>query len=187
MSDQRGFTLIEVMVAISIMAILTSVIIGPLNKARQSGTDALRISQLAQIRNALELYYDNNKVYPNTPCDSRATLPNCWGPGGAFYQRLVPTYMSSLPLDPNNNSSSGYMCANCGEYLYTPLSSNTKYILSTYLSTNHPKKKGIKWNNYVEVPGVTLPPFFHAGSSLYGPFYSITSPGCIITNFASCN
>ena len=79
------------------------------------------------------------------------------------------------------------MCANCGEFLYKPLVNNAKFFLGTYLATNHPNKTGIKWDNYVEVPGVTQPPFVHTGSDLYGPFYALGSPGCIATDFGNCN
>lgn len=61
----RGFTLIELLVVIAIIGILSSVVLASLNSARAKARDARRLSDLHQIRNALELYAsDNNGAYP---------------------------------------------------------------------------------------------------------------------------
>lgn len=64
-SVQHGFTLIELMVVLSIIAVLASFVMSSLQSSRQKAYDAQIVSDMTQIRNALELYAnDNNYVYP---------------------------------------------------------------------------------------------------------------------------
>ena len=89
-SESRGFTLIELLVVIAIIGILSSVVLASLNTARQKGRDARRISDLKQLKLALELYYDaSGSTYPTS------------GQGLAV---LAPTYIAMVPTDPQGSS-----------------------------------------------------------------------------------
>ena len=60
-----GFTLVELLVVISIIGILSSFAVVSLNSARMKARDALRKGDMAQLRTAIILYYDNNdETYP---------------------------------------------------------------------------------------------------------------------------
>lgn len=65
---KHGFTLIELIVVIAIIALLTTVVIASLNSARQKGSDAGKIRALAEVRNALNVYFNDsmggNGTYP---------------------------------------------------------------------------------------------------------------------------
>jgi prepilin-type N-terminal cleavage/methylation domain-containing protein len=80
--DSRGFTLIELLVVIAIIGILSSVVLASLNSARQKGTAAKIKSELAGLRAAAEIYYDNNTssynnlFTSNTTCVSTDTSVN---------------------------------------------------------------------------------------------------------------
>ncbi|MDB5259606.1 MAG: hypothetical protein JWO73_814 [Candidatus Taylorbacteria bacterium] len=55
-SENRGFTLVELLVVISIMSLLTSVVLASLTTARRKANDAARLQTVHQIDNAIQLY-----------------------------------------------------------------------------------------------------------------------------------
>lgn len=52
----RGFTMLEVLVVVAIIALLASIILASLNIAKQRGRDARRINDVRELQNALTLY-----------------------------------------------------------------------------------------------------------------------------------
>jgi len=60
----RGFTLIELLVVIAIIALLSTVVLSSLQSARERGEAARAASDLREIITTLNLYYDDNGVYP---------------------------------------------------------------------------------------------------------------------------
>lgn len=63
----KGFTLVELLVVISIISLLSSVVFASVNSARAKARDARRVAELNQIRLALGLYYDDKNAYPGDP------------------------------------------------------------------------------------------------------------------------
>ena len=63
-SHTTGFTLIELLVVIAIIGILSSVVLTSLTGARAKGRDTRRVSDISQLRLALEMYYDSKQTYP---------------------------------------------------------------------------------------------------------------------------
>jgi len=62
---QRGFTLIELLVVVAIISLLSSMALASLNDTRARARDAQRITELRQIRTALEQYYVDHSEYPS--------------------------------------------------------------------------------------------------------------------------
>ncbi len=98
MKTKKGFTLIELLVVIAIIGILSAVGLVALGGAREKARDSKRQSDLAQIRSAMALYYDdNNSKYPNTA----GTISNTNAKTGSFVSALNP-YIPNLPVPPSN-------------------------------------------------------------------------------------
>jgi len=62
---RKGFTLIELLVVISIISLLSSVVLAALTEARSRARDARALSEINEIRNALELYRVDKGLYPH--------------------------------------------------------------------------------------------------------------------------
>lgn len=63
--NNLGFSLIELLVVISIIAVLTAVLVMNLVGARERSRDSQKIQDLNNLKNALRLYYNDNQAYPS--------------------------------------------------------------------------------------------------------------------------
>ena len=61
---RNGFSLVELLVVISIIATLTAIILPNLMGTREKARDSQRIQDLNGLRTALRMYYNDNQAYP---------------------------------------------------------------------------------------------------------------------------
>lgn len=92
--NNSGFTLIELVVVMAIVATLTAMATFNFNQARIRARDVQRKSELRQIQNALELF--KNDQYPQRFPDDTEGL-----------DILVTGYMAQLPVDPRVKALAG--------------------------------------------------------------------------------
>jgi type II secretion system protein G len=95
-SNERGFTLIELMVVVAIIAILASILIPNFVNARAQAQTAACMSNLRSIATALELYYADNQVYPTA---SGSPV------GPALLTANGVAYLNNTPKDPAAQTS----------------------------------------------------------------------------------
>ncbi len=107
--NKKGFTLIEILVVVAIIAILASVVLIGLGPTRKAGRDARRISDLRQVQSGLELYFNKCGYYPGgtyaagTPCNAIQTQNNTWA---AMSASLTGSGLgvSAVPVDPGSTA-----------------------------------------------------------------------------------
>lgn len=107
-----GFTLVELLVVISIIGLLSSIVLTSVNSARAKARDARRIADLKQIQTALEFYYDTNGQYPLGSQGSGVWSSHApaYGNNDNYIVGLAPTYMPTLPRDPRfDEGGTGYL------------------------------------------------------------------------------
>jgi len=64
MNNKRGFTLIEIIVTISMIMILMGIVIIGVPEMQKKGKDSIRIQDLDRVANALDSYYNKKGCYP---------------------------------------------------------------------------------------------------------------------------
>ncbi len=100
---KRGFTLIEILVVIGIIAVLAAVVLVAINPARQfaQARDSQRSSNVTAILNAIGQYIADNKGnLPSVPAKGAAAIEV----GSSLCNNLIPTYLPSLPTDPRSDN-----------------------------------------------------------------------------------
>lgn len=118
---RSGFTLIEILVVVFIIALLASIVIINVNQSRLRARDARRLSDMENIRNALEFYYESNRAYPALCGDPTGpTMPaGCYRYSGTsptnWVPSITPQFLPVLPVDPKNTGYSIYIYGSNGK------------------------------------------------------------------------
>jgi len=99
---RHGFTLIEILVVIGIIAILATIVLIAINPARQfrQARDTQRVSNTNAILNAIGQYIADNKgTVPTEITTSVLKISDTVGQAD-LCDKLVPKYLPSMVFDP---------------------------------------------------------------------------------------
>lgn len=134
---RRAFTLVELLVVISIIGPLSSIAVVSMSSARVKTRNQQRKTNLLQISKALELYYSQNGDYPSTG-GSANWRGNCAGYGsypdsgaGAWIPNMQ-SFMAQLPHDPNTSKPTDYCTSTPTYACYLYTSNGTDYKALAY-------------------------------------------------------
>lgn len=150
---QVGFTIVELLIVVVVIAILAAITIVAYNGIANRSKDSRRLSDLATIQKGLELYYADNNSYPDVTVGAGAASKSCisaldtnvawkcWSED-ADSQRIVPKqYMRAIPKDPQivDNNAGGYPNNYRSRlYCYKVSPDLQGYILGAYIETVNP-------------------------------------------------
>jgi general secretion pathway protein G len=121
---KNAFTLLELLVVISILGVLVAVILPNLVGVRARARDSALKNDMRQLKTALRMYYNDNQTYP--PDDGSGNIVACGDSG----QSVCPNndgsfaigdllYMKEMPTSE--------------EYSYDSTSQGEDFLLSTVL------------------------------------------------------
>lgn len=118
----KGFTLVELLVTISILAILMTIALISYGNIQKGARDAKRKSDISSIQAALEQYHADQGFYP-----ASITTGSPISSGSATYMRSVPTGPNSdtYSYTAKPNSCSARNCINYCLYAIVENSSST--------------------------------------------------------------
>ena len=125
-----GFTLIELLVVVAIIGLLATLAAVAVNNARQKGRDGTRKGNISQLKNALELYYQQNGGFPQSSgSGANFDCLNSTPPAG------LSTYITPVPADPLVTSGQRTTLAE-GCMAYRSNGSHYKIIANMELDTD---------------------------------------------------
>jgi prepilin-type N-terminal cleavage/methylation domain-containing protein len=113
MKNKKGFTLVELLISISIIAILSVLLTVSFSNAQKSGRDQRRISDLKAIQNAAEQMVMLSGTYP--------TSVNFYKPTSASWIINGQVVLDKFPADPKystGNLGATYAVTNIGSTSY---------------------------------------------------------------------
>jgi len=115
MKNKKGFTLVEVLLVVVIIAILAAIVIVAINPARQisQANNTQRASDVKTLIDAVHEYAIDNRGALPAAITGTATVVGDGGTQIDLCTLLVPTYVAAMPFDPN---ATGAHYTDCTDY-----------------------------------------------------------------------
>jgi general secretion pathway protein G len=111
---KKGFTLVELVVVMSIISLLSSVVLANMNVYMAKARDARRKSDLEEMKKAIIIYYADHGSYPSTglgwwgQCSTFGS--HALSGSNGYIPNIAPAYMALLPVDPSGSNAGEYAC-----------------------------------------------------------------------------
>jgi prepilin-type N-terminal cleavage/methylation domain-containing protein len=114
-----SFTLVELLVVISIIGTLVAILLPNFMGARERAKDAQKIQDAYAIKNALRMYYNDNQAYP-APVGTGNTIaiPTSYmapsGLGYTYSQTTTDDFIIRVPLESGQGTDDTDSQKKCG-------------------------------------------------------------------------
>lgn len=112
----KGFTIVELIIVIGVLAVLAAITLAAINPAEQfaKSRDTKRRAAVEALSNAIQQYTAKQRgVLPEQITETETVISSS---GVDLCDMLTPEYITSLPQDPQLNNGSRIFPSQCGEY-----------------------------------------------------------------------
>ena len=116
-SVQKGFTLVELLIVVIILAILAAIVIPQFSSATTDTQEAALDSNLGGLRNAIELYKAQHAAYPGAGASSGGSCTATKGTGAAASAQAFIDHLLMYTDASGNACSIGDTTFKYGPYL----------------------------------------------------------------------
>jgi general secretion pathway protein G len=142
---KRGFTLVEIVVVITLIGLLSTFVILGFRVAQKKARDAQRIVDMQQLHLALESFYKVNGRYP-AATEGACAHNTSFLTGGCMTALVTGGYIGKLPTDPSGTSYyyDGW-CAFAKETSTGPSSNSQQFRMWTTGEMNHDSRVQRWW------------------------------------------
>jgi prepilin-type N-terminal cleavage/methylation domain-containing protein len=117
-TKKQGFTLIELMVVVSIISILTTASLGLYLDSWKQARDAVRLQDMRSINQALVAFYIDNRRFPDEANDGVIESGQLIGVGNEIDDALRP-YLPEVPQDPAHDAGTGVGPSSGSNFFYS--------------------------------------------------------------------
>ena len=126
--NRKGFTLVELMIVITVIAILATIAIVSFTRVQKQARDTKRKAEIRSMTTALQAYYTEKQTYPNV---SPVTPGTPQVASVALTALTTPVnYMSTVPTAPLGSTGTNNL-----DYTYITDTDGFKYGLCVMLET----------------------------------------------------
>lgn len=129
-----GFTIIEMLIVVTILAMLAGILVPILENEARTARDARRASDLKSVASALAHYKQVNSSYPDTSGAWQGDAGNYGSMGydaAGYIPGIVPDYLPYLPKDPDPQ----FPNATDGGYMYRSDGADFKFVINSTPTT----------------------------------------------------
>jgi prepilin-type N-terminal cleavage/methylation domain-containing protein/prepilin-type processing-associated H-X9-DG protein len=160
---RRGFTLMELLVVISIIAVLIGLLLPAVQSAREAARRAQCLNNLRQIGLALHNYHSSVGSFPlaNTTAYSDPGVQTQWGTWSA--QALLLGYMEAKPI--YNAINFDWNCWYGTGSTINATAFNT--VINTFLCPSDGQSGNANTNNYLGCLGTTVNPWSDESTGVF--------------------
>jgi len=141
-TKSNGFTLVELLVVITIIGLLSVLALAAFSSAKQKSRDALRTADIKQMHTALELYFNEFGTYPSSLTVGQSIASN-----SVVYMNIIP----SNPLPWIDGQCSNTAAADFSYVQDSPVSYHLSYCLAG-------RSGGLEKGSHVATPGGVADP-----------------------------
>lgn len=147
--NNKGFTILELLVVIFIISVISAIVLVALGESRERSRNTARAVQIIELQKAFDIVFSDTGYYPRHGTGASATVclgdyPDnaCWQNGNSVQETtaietaIVPHYMGTIPTIDNTNVFGEGSGSTYEGMIYTHLNYGKNYEIRYFMEGN---------------------------------------------------